>query len=331
MRERRVGAARPGSRLLRGLPVARDAFSMTADSRVVRHSSEFGDWEAVHRVPHASLAPYVRRMSGWWERTTFTRRREVPFVGAVLIININNRLNVSGPSEPRRMDSYHAFFAGLSTSYAVTESAGYGGGIQVDFTPLGAYLFTGVPAYEFADRVIEYEDFGGIEARILTGKLESTPDWGERFELMEAAILARMARAPRASEGVAWAAARLEAEHGLVPISELTRELGWSPRQLIDGFRREVGLPPKQVARIHRFDRAVKMFRPEAAPCLADIAFECGYYDQAHFAREFREFAGCTPTQHYERLVPESGGVLDDVPGQPAAEISYKTGAQAAG
>ncbi|MGB4861500.1 MAG: helix-turn-helix domain-containing protein [Tepidiformaceae bacterium] len=290
---------------------------MTADSRVVRHSSEFGDWEAVHRAPHASLAPYVRRMSGWWERTTFTRRREVPFVGAVLIININNRLRVSEPTAPERMTSFHAFFGGLTTSYVVTESSGYGGGIQVDFTPLGAYLFTGVPAHEFADRVIEYEDFGGIEARILTDQLESTPNWEERFELVEAAILARMARAPRASEGVAWAAARLEAEHGLVSISELTRELGWSPRQLIDGFRREVGLAPKQVARIHRFDRAVKMLTPGTSPCFADIAAACGYYDQAHFAREFREFAGCTPTQHYERLVPESGGVLDDVPGQP--------------
>ncbi|MGE0601659.1 MAG: helix-turn-helix domain-containing protein [Dehalococcoidia bacterium] len=285
----------------------------------------------MHRAPDARLAPYVRRMSGWWERTTFTRRREVPYMGAVLIINIGNRLNVSEPGTPEQLHSYHAFFAGLSTSYVVTESSGLGGGIQVDFTPLGAYLFTGIPAHEMTDRVVEYGDFAGSEGRILVDRLECAPDWETKFALVEEAILARLAMAPRMSEGVAWASARLEAEHGLVPISELRERLGWSPRQLIDGFRREVGLPPKQVARIIRFDRAVKMLTPEAPPCFADIAAECGYYDQAHFAREFREFAGCTPTQHYQRLIPRSGGVLDEDPGVAELENSYKTDAATAG
>ncbi len=298
---------------------------MAVEEQIVRHSSEFGDWEAVHRGPHPSLAPYVRRMSGWWERTTFTRRREVPYLGAVLIINIGNRLSVSAPGTPDELNSYHAFFAGLSTSYVVTESCGLGGGIQVDFTPLGAFLFTGIPAHELTDRVVEYDDIAGLEGRILVDRLECAPDWETKFELVEEAILARLATAPRMSEGVAWAASRLEAEHGLVPISELREQLGWSPRQLIDGFRREVGLAPKQVARIIRFDRAVKMLTPDSTPSFADIAAQCGYYDQAHFAREFREFAGCTPTQHYERLVPESGGVLDEDPGHASPENSYKT------
>ena len=68
--------------------------SMT-DSRITRHASDFGEWESVYRAPDVRLAPYVRRLSGWWERTAFARRREVPFPGAVLIINIENRLGVS--------------------------------------------------------------------------------------------------------------------------------------------------------------------------------------------------------------------------------------------
>jgi AraC-like DNA-binding protein len=277
------------------------------------------------------LAPYVRRISGWSERTSFTRRREVPYIGAVLIFNIGNRLRVSEPGSPETLNSYHAFFAGLTTSYVVTESSGIGGGVQVDFTALGAYLFTGIPSSEFTDRVLEYEDVARLEGTVLCDRLECTDDWETRFELVEAAILRRLERAPRISEGVAWAARRLEAEHGLVPISSLTEELGWSSRQLIDGFRREVGLPPKQVARILRFDRAVKMLTLDQAPCFADIAADCGYYDQAHFAREFREFAGCTPKQHHKRLVPQGGGVLDELPGLASEEISYKTGAAAAG
>lgn len=293
---------------------------------MVRHASEFGEWEAVQRAPASLLAPYVRRMSGWWERTAFSRRREVPHAGAVLIINLGNRLRVSEPGAPNLLASFHAFFAGLHTSFVVTESTGgFGGGIQVDFTPLGSYLFTGIPAHELTDRVLEFEDVLGAEGRDLTDRLEATADWDCRFDLVESAIMRRLAIAPRASEGVAWAWARLEAAHGLVPIAELSGALCWTPRQLIDGFRRELGLPPKQLARILRFDRAVKMLAPEAQPCFAGIAAECGYYDQAHFAREFRQFAGSTPTQYYERLVPQGGGLLDEDPGTPNAENSYKT------
>lgn len=252
-------------------------------------------------------------------------------MGAVLIINIGNRLNVSAPGAPNQLNEFHAFFAGLSSSYVVTESSGLGGGIQVDFTPLGAYLFTGTPAHELTDRVVEYGDVAGAEGRILVERLECAPDWETKFELVEGAIFARMATAPAMSEGVAWAASRLQASHGLVPISKLRDQLGWTPRQLIDGFRREIGVAPKQAARIIRFDRAVKMLSPDSVPCFADIAAECGYYDQAHFAREFRDFAGCTPTQHRERLVPGSGGVLDEEPGNPTTtENSYKTASFAA-
>ena len=305
---------------------------MAGSTQLVHHRSDFGEWEAVHRAPHARLAPYVRRISGWWERTAFSRRREVPHAGAVMIVNIGNRLGVSEPGSPDRLNSYHAFFAGMHTSFVVTESrGGVGGGMQIDLTPIGAYLITGVPAHEVADRVLHLEDVLGMDGRLLVDRLEATPDWEMRFEIVEEAILARMAKAPGASEGVAWAWTRLEAEQGLLAISELCEALSWTPRQLIEGFRRELGLPPKQMARILRFNRAVQMLTPEAAPCLAGIAAECGYYDQAHFSREFRQFAGSTPTQYFERLIPESGGVLDAEPGAGATENSYKTADVAAG
>ncbi|MBA3300432.1 MAG: helix-turn-helix transcriptional regulator [Thermoleophilaceae bacterium] len=52
-------------------------------------------------------------------------------------------------------------------------------------------------------------------------------------------------------------------------------------------------LRPKQIAGILRFDRASRMLRGGAAP--ADVAFDCGYSDQAHLTREFRRYAGRTP------------------------------------
>ena len=148
---------------------------MAGDSLLIRHASEFGEWEMVDRAPAASLAPYVRRMTGWWERTAFTRRREVPGTVAVLIINIGNRLNVNERGAGSPMASFHGFFAGLHSSHVITESTGgIGGGIQVDFTPMGAHLFTGVPAHELANRTLHVEDILGHEGRLLIDQLHGT-------------------------------------------------------------------------------------------------------------------------------------------------------------
>jgi AraC-like DNA-binding protein len=122
---------------------------------------------------------------------------------------------------------------------------------------------------------------------------------------------------------VAWAWRILEKTHGTAPIGWICDRLGRSRRHLAARFREQVGLPPKTVARIMRFDRAVSLLR-RSDDQLADVAFECGYFDQAHFAREFREFAGSTPGEFLRRMVPESGGVLDS--DSDVAANSYKTG-----
>jgi AraC-like DNA-binding protein len=95
-----------------------------------------------------------------------------------------------------------------------------------------------------------------------------------------------------------------------VSVAELAAETGWSARHLNSLFHAEVGLSPKEAARVVRFDHArhrIARGARAATACagaadapgmgLADLAAECGYYDQAHLAREFRSLAGCPPSQ----------------------------------
>jgi AraC-like DNA-binding protein len=87
--------------------------------------------------------------------------------------------------------------------------------------------------------------------------------------------------------------------------------LGWSHRRLIARYRDAVGLPPKLVARIVRFERLAALVSEDPLTDWANAALACGYFDQAHLAREVRVLADITPTELRMQTV---NSVQDDAP-----------------
>jgi methylphosphotriester-DNA--protein-cysteine methyltransferase len=115
--------------------------------------------------------------------------------------------------------------------------------------------------------------------------------------LIDAAIRARLADAAPVDPGVAWSLSRITTSGGGTAIADLAGELGWSHRRLIARYRDTVGLPPKLVARIVRFERLTAYIKTSPAIEWAAAAIAFGFFDQAHLAREVRELAGITPTE----------------------------------
>jgi AraC-like DNA-binding protein len=98
----------------------------------------------------------------------------------------------------------------------------------------------------------------------------------------------------------------------------LADELGWSERYLGQRFASEFGLSPKVAARVMRFDRARRLLQQRivsgAPPRLTELALECGYYDQAHLAREFCEMAGCSPSRWVAEELRNIQAFSDELP-----------------
>ena len=105
---------------------------------------------------------------------------------------------------------------------------------------------------------------------------------------------------------------RLVASGGQLSIGAIVDEVGCSRRHLIAQFRDEIGLTPKTLARVLRFGRAIEVIKSGVGARLTEIAHACVYYDQAHFSRDFREFAGVTPTELIASQLPDRGGFTAD-------------------
>jgi AraC-like DNA-binding protein len=288
--------------------------AMTADTgrtHIVRHRSARGRWEMAFGTPDPRLdahveGPYV----GYVEQAAGPmRRQQVPFAGVPLIISFGPTIAILDPRDPAQGQPYRSFVAGLFDRFVVTEYAGAQHGVQMNFTPVGASRFLGLPLGALVNRVIDLDDILGPVARRLAAQLAEAPGWAARFELLDRFILARLSEARPVAPFVAWAWQQLAESDGARPIGALAAEIGCSRKHLIHGFRAELGLPPKTVARILRFQRATDLIKRGNGVRWAEIALDCGYYDQAHLIRDFREFADSTPGEFLRRHLPDSGGV----------------------
>jgi AraC-like DNA-binding protein len=277
---------------------------------VVRHDSPLGRWEMASRDPDPRLSGYVGAYTGYVEQTPGPlRRREVPSTHVTLILSFGPAIGVGGPGAAGApAHSRTSFVAGLHDAPVVTEHAGRQHGIEVRLAPLAAGRLLGVPMDALANQVVALEDLLGRDAERLVEALYDAPGWAARFALLDEVIAARLQAGRPPSPGVAWAWGRLGETHGAVPIGALAAELGWSRRHLGARFREQVGIPPKLLARILRFERVVARLIHAPGERWAEVAYDCGYYDQAHLNRDFRAFAGSTPTAFLATRMPDAGG-----------------------
>jgi AraC-like DNA-binding protein len=253
-------------------------------------------------VPAEPLRRYVAWYTGYRQRgVPPARHRGLPSPYLTLIFTLDEPLTiVAHPDRGQPPGEFGTLLGGLHSVPALITHAGAQSGIQVALLPLGARALLGLPAGELAELDLPAEAILGGVCAELRDRVRSAAGWPERFAVLDEILLRRAAHADVAPE-VSWAWRELLREGGAIRVSELAAGTGWSERHLTGRFRAEIGLAPKAAARVVRFDRARKLLVRRLTAggdyLLADLAADCGYFDQAHLAREFRALAGCPPSQ----------------------------------
>ena len=264
----------------------------------VRTSRTGPRWR-ITRPLHPGLRPSVLSYVGYRDSLISPYRvRLVPTARAVVLINLAEpfaAVRRSGVPDAHS-GRIGSLAVGMEDRPAICEHPGGQEAIRVEFTPLGAYQLFAVPMSELTNHVVELRDVLGPRSTELIERLSATRDWSRRFDLLDRALLDRLARGPLPAPEVGHAWRLLTGAAGALPIHGVASEVGWSQKHLSRRFAAQVGLTPKRAARVLRFRRALDMLVGKGCSA-AETAALCGYFDQAHLVREFRALGDVSPGQ----------------------------------
>ena len=251
--------------------------------------------ELVRRALRPELCGLVAGMAGYREQSGVPSVQiEHASLVVPLIISFRSAFRISFNPGFSAGEMYVNFVAGLTTGPVWIGSSGEAECIQIDFTPLGACAFLGMPLSELANQLVPADAVLGPAINALREELGATDDWQVRFALVERFLEGRFTHAPAALVATAWR--RMVQAGPCLRVDRLAAELDVSRKHLSRRFQHEVGLGPKAVARILRFQRSLEMARAVGPRLnLADIAVANGYADQAHMTRDFRSLGGLPP------------------------------------
>jgi AraC-like DNA-binding protein len=260
-------------------------------------------------VPGPPLAQHIDRL---WYYVDFQpdhdREHVLPDGTFELLINLQETpRKLFDREDPTRHDSFkRAWFSGTHAGYLVIDALPCSSMMGAHFKPGGAAPFLGLPANELSDQVVELDALWAAQAGEWRERLLAATGPHAKFKVFEQLLLGRLheSRGEAAGgNGVTWALERFIRDPHLQNIRSVSKALGVSHKHFIEQFRRRVGMPPKLFCRIRRFQRVLGAIQSAGRVDWADVAYSCGYFDQAHFVNDFRKFAGVNPSRYMvERL-----------------------------
>ena len=255
------------------------------------------------RVPRAPLSFFVENLWFYQDlQVNYSKEKLVPDAAMELIIDLSD-----GPKklyDRRNVACYtsynHSWISGMHRQHIIIGTERGSSMMGAHFHTGGAAPFFGFPLSELSDEVVELDLIWKREILSLRDQLLEAQSIDTKFDLLESYLILK-ARDRLEPDKTLSAALSTLRSWPMLRLRDLAPRLGLSHKQMLARFDHRVGLSPKFVSRVFRFQRALTMTcKAPALPDWADLALSCGYYDQAHMIHEFQQLAGMTPAEYRE-------------------------------
>ena len=232
-------------------------------------------------------------------RIDYARERILPVGQVVMLVNLGSPFKTLTAAASSDMQvNTESWICGVQTEYMINEPVAETNVVGVSFKPWGAYPFFRLPMDELADLVVPTETVwpaGAVSA--LRGRLADTESPAEQAAIM-ADELARHLDGWANGLGLARYAVQHLTAPGAGSVGGLADDIGISHKHLITILKETLGVAPKTLLRIAKLNRLLAAIDADGPVRWDHLAHDFGYYDQAHFNRDFQAFTGVTPTRY---------------------------------
>ena len=260
--------------------------------------------------PEKQLTPYVAFI--WVFESSFgvplaDSRIIVPDGRAKIIVPYRNALCAAVNTRLLNAKEHQIFLVGIqSNPTTITSTATDTGTIGMELTPKGLYHLFHLSMHEITNRMVSFEALFGPQGARLQQRVGDAEDPKEKIVLLQAALTHVLQKNEKEYALLDHTLDILTQTHGMIRVQELADHLGYTKRYVDLLFKEHVGVSPKSLASILRFQEVYQGWMQQKSPTFFRNHWPDYYYDQSHFIKEFKRFTGFTP-QQYTAIVNEFG------------------------
>ncbi|MFL5705782.1 MAG: DUF6597 domain-containing transcriptional factor [Ktedonobacteraceae bacterium] len=260
--------------------------------------------------PEKQLSPYVAFI--WVFESSFgvpiaDSRIIVPDGRAKIIIPYRNSLCADVNDRQLNAKEHQIFLVGIQSSpTTIGSTATDTGTIGVELTPKGLYHFFNLSMHEITNRMASFEDLFGPQGARLQNMVSEAEDPQEKIVLLQTALTHLLQKNEKDYLLLDHTLDIIAQTHGMMRVQELEAQTGYTKRYLDMLFKEHVGVSPKSLASIMRFQELYQLWTQQKSPTFFRNNLHAYYYDQSHFIKEFKRFTGFTPRKYHE-IVNEFG------------------------
>jgi len=227
---------------------------------------------------------------------------------AKLIIPYQNSLVSIGEGCTNVNQEGGLYFVGNRDSQALIHStARETGFVAIEFSPYGAFPFFGLPMDKMTNGLFDAETLFGSWGRAVREALGNLEKVEEKVNFVQDQLVMLLHRSGRQNAIIEYCVGALRLSSGRLAVGELERKTGYSRRYLDLLFNMHVGIPPKVLAGIFRFQRFYRKWAQGQPYDVFKQELYDYYYDQAHFTREFKKMTGYSPRKFTLEVSNEFG------------------------
>jgi len=251
----------------------------------------------VSHKPAAPLTPYIEKL--WYCEeylASHHKERVLPSGRFQLIIHLTDAFARQQDFATGEMPLPSPMLVvGMRSRFGIVDTSILRSVIGVVFRPGGARPFFDESAQCFYNETVPLNGVWNSAASDLRIRLQEASAVGEKFRLVEAALLTRLKAPFHLHPCVQYALGKFMQAPHIRSVIDITKETGLSRRRFAQLFREQVGITPKLYCRLNRFQNVLRQITSGAPVDWADVALAGGYYDQPHLNHDFNDFAGISP------------------------------------